>query len=155
MWIIKQDCRSATCQLAWLADTASLVLKWISITVTHSKQALLYCPRWPLPGTEALRCLVAPLNQLRKIAYLKWKSMFRFTEAWHLPALSQAIKIDEVFTASSLFPEFSVAHDHFLCWLFVWFEVRKRKIVENTVTFPETCLPRSKNLDQLHQQQYI
>lgn len=53
MWIIEQDCRSATCQLARLADTAMLVLKWISITVTHGKQVLHRCPRWPLPGMGA------------------------------------------------------------------------------------------------------
>jgi len=53
LWIVKQDFRSATCQLAGPADTATLVLKWIPITVSQGKQALRCCPRRPLPGMGA------------------------------------------------------------------------------------------------------
>lgn len=112
MRIIEQDCRSATCQLA---DTAMLVLKWIYITVTHSKQVLHRCPRWPLPGMRLASPgpLSSPQNPLvRNTTCLKWKSMFRFTGAWHLPALSQAIKIDEIFITRSPFPK-----DHDRAWV--------------------------------------
>lgn len=59
------------------------------------------CQVWGQPRLDTH--LPAPL--IRNIACLKWKSMLRFTGAWHLPTLSQAIKIDEVFITSSPLPK--------------------------------------------------
>ncbi len=105
-----------------------------------------HCQVW---GRPRLDPPCPPLVPVHNIACLKWKSMFRFTGAWHLPALSQAIKIDEVFITSSPFPAFSKDHDHLLCWVcvcvYVWLRVRERKRErvsgrKRPVTFPENYI---------------
>lgn len=59
------------------------------------------CQVWGQPRLDTN----PPAPLIRTIACLKWKSMLRFTGAWHLPTLSQAIKRDEVFITSSPLPK--------------------------------------------------
>lgn len=87
------------------------------------------CQVWGLASSAPPPALSTPPIHnphllVRNRACLKWKSMFRFSGAWHLPALSQAIKIDEVFITSSPVPAFSKDHDRLLCWLCAWVRVR-------------------------------
>lgn len=69
------------------------------------------CQVWGQPRLDTN----PPAPLIRTIACLKWKSMLRFTGAWHLPTLSQAIKIDEVFITSSPLPK--KTPDNQLRWL--------------------------------------
>lgn len=128
MRIITQDRRSATCQPAELADAATLVLKWTPLLLSLTVNGR--CTAAHVGPCQVWGGLVCPSRRpdfVLKRARLKWKSMFRFSGAWHRSGLSQAIKIDEVFITNSLVPALSKDHDHLSYWLCVWVRLRGRQ----------------------------
>lgn len=95
MWIINRPCGSATWPRGVLPDRATLVSKWIPITLTHDEQELHDCLHPILPGTRG------GLHQLLLPEGLVWsEGLFCASlEPNIFQALSQAIIIDEAHIA--------------------------------------------------------
>lgn len=92
-WIIKQDCRPASWPTQLRLSLSGSLLPSISVNGHQATAQHSLC--------QVGGFFWVPLT-LHNRACLKRKFMFRFTGAWHLPALSQPIKIDEVFITDLL-----------------------------------------------------